>query len=131
MRRNNAIGFLFVGLVLGSLIFPFLPGVVYGDDSRNPRLIRVSGREMSRKLVDKNPPIYPPDAIAKHLEGVVRLKVIVGISGVPRQLEVISGHPLLVKAALNAVRQWRYDRTVIDNETVEVITEVDVNFKLN
>ena len=46
-------------------------------------------------------------------------------------IQVMSGHPLLVKAALDAVRKWRYSRTEINGEPVEVLTEVDVNFKLN
>jgi protein TonB len=46
-------------------------------------------------------------------------------------LSVASGHPLLVPAALDAVRQWRYRPTLLNGEPVEVITQIDVNFTLN
>ena len=52
-------------------------------------------------------------------------------SGTVQQLEVISGHPLLVQAALDAVKQWRYRPTTLNGEPVEVDTTIDVIFSLN
>jgi protein TonB len=46
-------------------------------------------------------------------------------------LKVISGHPLLVKAALDAVKQWRYQPTILNNTAVQVATTIDVNFTLS
>jgi protein TonB len=59
------------------------------------------------------------------------LHAIIAKDGTVQQLEVMSGHPLLVQAALDAVRQWRYQPTLLNGEPVEVDTTVDVIFSLN
>ena len=62
---------------------------------------------------------------------MVRLHAIIGKDGSVMQLEVISGHPLLVDAALNAVRQWVYQPTLLEGKPVEVDTTIDVIFQLS
>jgi protein TonB len=76
-------------------------------------------------------PVYPEDARLGRISGTVRLHVIIGTDGTMKQLEVISGHPMLQKAALDAVRQWRYQQTLLNGEPVEVDTTIDVIFSLN
>jgi periplasmic protein TonB len=76
-------------------------------------------------------PAYPKKARKQLVEGVVRLHVIIGKDGVPRELTVISGHHLLTDAALKAVRQWRYEPTLLFGQHVEVDTTIDVIFALN
>jgi protein TonB len=61
----------------------------------------------------------------------VRLHIIVAKDGTIEQIEVISGHPLLLQAALDAVRQWRYQPTLLNGEPVEVDTTIDVIYSLN
>jgi protein TonB len=75
--------------------------------------------------------MYPPLARQTRISGTVRLHAIIGKNGAVQQLEVISGHPLLVQAALDAVRQWRYRPTLLNGEPVEVDTTIDVIFSLN
>jgi periplasmic protein TonB len=60
----------------------------------------------------------------------VRLKAVIGTDGKIKNLTAISGHPLLVDAAMNAVRQWVYKPTVLDGTSVEVNTEIVVHFGL-
>jgi protein TonB len=64
------------------------------------------------------------------IQGTVRLEAIIGTDGTIQQLKVLSGHPLLVKAAVEAVSRWRYQPTLLNGEPVEVVTDVDVNFTL-
>jgi protein TonB len=66
-----------------------------------------------------------------HIQGTVVLEAIISREGTIENLRAVSGHPLLVPAAVDAVRRWRYEPTLLNREPVEVITEVDVNFKLN
>jgi len=61
----------------------------------------------------------------------VRLHAIIGKDGTIQQLEVMNGHPLLQQSALDAVRQWRYQPTLLNGEPVEVDTTIDVIFSLN
>jgi protein TonB len=61
----------------------------------------------------------------------VRLHAIIGKDGAITSLEVMSGHPLLQQAALDAVRQWRYQPTLLNGEPVDVDTTIDVIFSLN
>ena len=61
---------------------------------------------------------------------MVKLHAIIGRDGTVTQLQVISGHPLLLQAALDAVRQWTYQPTLLEGKAVEVDTEIDVVFQL-
>ncbi len=70
-------------------------------------------------------------AVQIRLSGTVRLHAIIGTDGKISRLEVISGHPLLAKAALDAVRQGRYRPTILNGVPVEVETTVIVNFVLS
>jgi protein TonB len=81
--------------------------------------------------VNRITPIYPPLARQTRISGTVRLHAIISKDGSIQQLEVMSGHPLLQQAALDAVRQWRYQPTLLNGEPVEVDTTIDVIFSLN
>ena len=76
-------------------------------------------------------PRYPPLARQARISGVVKLTAIIAKNGMVQELKVISGHPLLVPAALQAVRQWRYKPTLLNNTPVEVVTQIDVIFSLS
>ena len=73
-------------------------------------------------------PPYPPEAKMARIQGVVKLSAVIGRDGAIQQLDVISGHPLLVPAALEAVKQWVYEVTLLNGNPVEVVTQIDVNF---
>ncbi len=92
--------------------------------------VRIDGRVEKAQLVFQPRPKYPPDAVKAGVYGRVRLEALVGKNGSIKKLRVISGQPLLVKAATDAVSQWRYKPTLIAGKPVEVGTEIDVIFKL-
>jgi protein TonB len=95
-----------------------------------PQRIRVGGNVQQAKLVNQPKPVYPPLAKQARIQGTVRFNAIIGRDGAIANLQVVSGHPLLVPAALEAVRQWRYQPTLLNGEPVEVVTQIDVNFTL-
>jgi protein TonB len=95
-----------------------------------PKRIRVGGQVESAKLIFQPKPEYPPLAKMARIQGTVRLEAIISKDGTIQDLKVVSGHPLLVKAALEAVQRWRYQPTLLNGEPVEVVTEIDVNFTL-
>lgn len=95
------------------------------------RRLRVGGNFIAGKLLNRVQPVYPALARQTRIQGVVRLHTILQKDGTVQQLEVITGHPLLVLAAMDAVRQWRYEPTLLNGEPVEVDTTVDVVFALN
>lgn len=117
----------------------------YGDDSTNvpKELIGDSSAKTDVKLVPKRiisvlsegqlvnrvEPTYPPIAKISGIQGQVKLHAIIARDGRIQSLNVISGHPLLVRAAMEAVEQWRYRPYVLNGETVEVETFITVNFK--
>lgn len=76
-------------------------------------------------------PTYPKLAHDAHIGGTVRLKAIIAADGTVKDLSVISGHPLLIPSALNAVKQWVYKPTILNGTPIEVDTEIDVNFQLS
>jgi protein TonB len=75
-------------------------------------------------------PAYPPGAKAARIQGHVVLDVIIGKDGSVLEIKLVSGHPLLAPAAMEAVKQWTYKPTLLNGEPVEVKTQVDVNFTL-
>jgi len=98
-----------------------------GTPGTGPIDFRVS----AARLIHKVAPEYPKKARKKRVEGVVRLHAIIGKDGRVYDLEVVSGDPLLTDAALKAVRQWRYEPTLLNGDPVQVDTTIDVFFNLN
>ena len=96
-----------------------------------PQRIRVGGNVQQAKLVRQPKPVYPPLAKQARISGVVRLNAIIAKDGTIQNLQVINGHPLLVPSALEAVKQWVYQPTLLNGEAVEVVTQIDVNFTLS
>jgi periplasmic protein TonB len=93
--------------------------------------IRVGGNVQAARILNRVQPVYPPLARQTRIAGTVRLHAIISKDGTIQQLEVMSGHPLLQQAALDAVRQWRYQPTLLNGDPVEVDTTIDVIFSLN
>ena len=95
-----------------------------------PTSLRVQSDVQASKLIHQVKPPYPPLALQTRTQGVVRLQAIIARDGSIQQLKVIMGHPLLVQAAVDAVKQWRYSPTTLSGQPVEVVTQIDVNFIL-
>jgi protein TonB len=95
------------------------------------RPLKLSEGVVQAQLVSRVEPRYPVLAVQIRLQGTVRLHAIISRDGRITALEVVSGHPLLVQSALDAVRQWRYRPTLLDGEPVEVETTISVVFQLH
>jgi len=98
---------------------------------KGPDRIRVGGNVQAANLVKKVSPPYPPLAKQARIQGVVRFTAIIGKDGTIQNLQLVTGHPLLVPAATEAVKQWIYKPTLLNGDPVEVITQIDVNFTLS
>jgi TonB family protein len=83
------------------------------------------------KLIYQSQPKYPAEAKKKHIEGAVRLTIIVGKDGAVKDWEVENGDPLLASATVEAVRQWRYTPCTINNVPEDVLSEVTLNFQIH
>ncbi|MGA7636832.1 MAG: energy transducer TonB, partial [Candidatus Acidiferrales bacterium] len=95
-----------------------------------PSRIRVGGNVAAAKLIRQVTPIYPTIAKTAHISGTVTLHAIISKDGSIEQLEYVSGPPLLMRNAMDAVRQWRYNPTLLNGEPVEVDTTISVVFTL-
>jgi protein TonB len=123
-----------IGGIIGSVPTaapPPPPPPVKVEKPVTPQRIRVGGNVQQAKLMRQPKPIYPPLAKQARISGVVRLDAIIGKDGTIQNLKVVSGHPLLVPAAMEAVKQWVYAPTLLNGEPVEVVTQIDVNFTLS
>jgi periplasmic protein TonB len=125
------------GGVAGGSMGGVIGGVIGGAGAGAPpppkptvSRVRVGGAVQAAKLVNRVQPMYPPLARQTRISGTVKLHAIIGKDGTVQSLTVESGHPLLVQAALDAVRQWRYQPTLLNGEPVDVDTEIDVIFSL-
>jgi len=116
----------------GGVIGGIIGGVVGGPPPPKPKTRTVvGGNVMAARIINRVQPVYPPLARQTRIQGTVKLHAIIAKDGTIQNLEVIAGHPLLVQAALDAVRQWRYQPTLLNGEPVEVDTTIDVIFSLN
>jgi len=96
-----------------------------------PTRIRVSQGVTEGRLIQKIGPKYPPLALSARIQGQVVLTAIISKTGEIENLMLVSGHPMLVPAALEAVKQWRYRPFLLNGEPVEVETTITVNFELS
>ena len=125
------------GGVLGGIIgsvptaAPPPPPVKEAPKPITPKQIRVGGNVQSAKLIRQPKPQYPPLAKQARIQGTVRFNAVIGKDGTIQNLTLVSGHPLLVPSAQDAVRQWVYQPTLLNGDPVEVVTTIDVNFTLS
>ncbi|HEV2687283.1 MAG TPA: TonB family protein, partial [Bryobacteraceae bacterium] len=95
-----------------------------------PQRVRVSSGVSSGLLIRKVSPTYPPLARQARIQGTVVLQAQISKDGSIQNLQLISGHPMLAPAAIEAVKQWKYKPYLLNGEPVEVETQVQVNFTL-
>lgn len=96
-----------------------------------PQRIRVGGNVQAANIAKMVRPAYPPLAKQARIQGTVRFNAFIAKDGTIQNLQVVSGHPLLIPSATEAVRQWVYKPTLLNGEPVEVQTQIDVNFTLS
>ena len=95
-----------------------------------PQRVRVSAGVTAGLLVKRVQPAYPPLARQARIQGTVVLQAQISKTGDIENLQLISGHPMLAPAAIEAVKQWKYRPYLLNGEPVEVETQVQVNFTL-
>jgi protein TonB len=106
------------------------PSPLVAKASTPDKPVLIGGDVLAARIVRKVVPVYPPVARQARISGTVQLIGMIAKDGTIRNLQVVSGNPLLVKAALDAVRQWVYRPTLLNGEPVEVIAPIDVIFTL-
>jgi len=94
--------------------------------------VKLAGDVQAAKIIQKKIPIYPEEAKAAGVQGIVMLHAVIGIDGKPESLRVMDDQvdPKLARAALEAVSQWRYLPTLLNGQPIEVDTTIMVNFSL-
>jgi len=112
-----------IGSVLGSVS-------VAPPKMATPTRVRVSSGVSNGLLIHKVNPVYPPLARQARISGTVLLQAQISKDGSIENLQLISGHPMLAPAAIEAVKQWKYKPYLLNGEPVEVDTQVQVNFTL-
>ena len=95
-----------------------------------PQRVRVSQGVTQGLLIHKVQPNYPPLARQARIQGSVVLQAVISKDGAIENLRLVSGHPMLAPAAIDAVKQWRYKPYILNGEPVEVETQITVNFTL-
>ncbi|MGA7424206.1 MAG: energy transducer TonB, partial [Candidatus Sulfotelmatobacter sp.] len=110
-----------------------LPNLM-GGESKAPapvlETLKVSQGVSRGLLVKRTAPEYPASAMQMHIEGAVELEATISKSGDISAVKVASGNPQLARAAVDAVKQWKYKPYLLNGEPVEIRTQITVNFKL-
>jgi protein TonB len=117
---------------IGSILHSIAPTVAPPPPPppvRTPR--RVGGKVQEAKLIRKEPPIYPEIARRARISGLVVLEVTIDEEGNVTGWKTQQGHPVLVEAAVQAVKQWKYSPTLLNGEPLQVVSTVNINFILN
>ena len=118
------------GGVLGGVLGGLPSAAPAPPKPATPTRIRLGGNVQSAKLISQQQPAYPPLARQARIQGNVVLHAIISKDGRIESLTVMSGHPLLIQAALDAVRNWRYQPTLLNGDPVEVDTTITVIFTM-
>ena len=126
------------GGVLGGLDSGILGGLGGGSTAvappppppKAPSRIKLGGSVQEAKIVARPNPVYPALARQARIQGNVVLHAVIDKDGHVSELQVVSGHPLLVQSALDAVKNWRYQPTLLNGDPVEVDTTITVTFVL-
>jgi protein TonB len=114
---------------VGRIPPPVEPPSIAQPAHQEKRPLKISEGVLEGQLISRVEPRYPSLAMQTKTQGTVRLHAIINPEGRITSLDVLSGHPLLVKAALDAVRQWRYRPTLLNGQPVEVETSITVIFR--
>lgn len=99
-------------------------------DAPKPTPVRVPGNVASAMLIHQVTPVYPAAAKEQHIEGTLLLHAIIGKDGTLQNLTYVSGPPILMSSAMDAVQQWQYKPTLLNGEPVEVDTTISVVYTL-
>lgn len=121
---GGSMGGVIGGIVSAGAAAPVIPKVA------TPQRVRVSQGVSEGLLVHQVRPVYPPLARAARIQGSVVLQAVIGKDGAIQNLRLVSGHPMLAPAAIDAVKQWKYKPYFLNGEPVEVDTQITVNFTL-
>ena len=101
-----------------------------GAPQPGPQTLKVSQGVSQGLLVKKVPPAYPPQAMQAHIQGSVQLLATISKDGNITNVKTLSGESVLARAAIEAVKQWKYKPYYLDSQPVEIQTQITVNFKL-
>ena len=116
-------------LLTSELAPKLVPKLAGSVDSDHPRIM-IGSVLNCNKLTYYVSPVYPKVAKKKRIQGTVSLLAVITRQGELRNLEVLKGDPLLIPAALKAVKQWRYTPCLLNSEPVNVIAFLDLSFNL-
>jgi protein TonB len=119
------------GGTMGGVLGGMLSSTPVAIPKAAPQRVRVSAGVQQGLLIRKVTPTYPALARQARIQGTVVLQALIGKDGAIQNLRVVSGHPMLTGAALDAVKQWRYKPYYLNNEPVEVDTTINVIFSLS
>ncbi len=130
--RNGVIGAITTGdgLVIPGALESSTPAGSAMPELIVPEKVRVSSGVAAGMLVRQVKPNYPQLAVRAHIQGTVMLQATIGKDGMVQNLRVVSGPPLLIESAMDAVRQWRYQPFYLNGQPVEVETQINVHFTL-
>ncbi len=117
-----------IGGVISDVSRTSLPAPIPKTQPRAP--IRVGGRIRAPRVLSKPSPAYPPLARQTRVEGIVTIDAVIDTEGNVVEMSVVSGHPLLISAALDAVKKWKYEPTYLNDQAIAVQLIVTVTFQL-
>lgn len=123
---SGVIGGVIGGMTTAAPVAPVAP-----KEMKPKAPVRVGGRVKEPRLLRRVDPVYPALARQLHLDGTVVIDAVLDEQGNVTEMRLVSGQALLVQAAMEAVRQWKYEPTYLNDQPVPIALNVTVIFKLN
>ena len=127
---GGVLGGVIGGVASAALPPPPPPAPAKAPEPTAPKIIRVGGQVEAAMVISAPPPVYPVLAKEARVGGTVHLDAVIGEDGHIENLKVLSGPPLLIEAAVSAVKQWTYRPTILNGKPVKIATQIMVNFQL-
>ena len=106
------------------------PSIRLPLDARSKKS-RTGERLQLGRLISRVEPVYPADARRNGIEGAVDMRALIGRDGSVEDLVSVNGPPLLIPAAVNAVRQWKYSTTLVAGQPIETEENISIKFQLS
>jgi len=117
-------------VILAGVLLPSLACAPSHERDGQETPVRIRDKAEQLRPIHKVDPTYPPAAVKGEIEGTVEFEAVINRDGAVKYLRVVGGHPLLVRAALDVLPQWRFAPTLLHGQPVEVTTPITIEFRL-
>ncbi len=130
LKKMHFSAYIMLHMIPKRCMLALVAVVSFAGMGQSQELRKVSNEEATERLTKRVPPQYPPLALTAHIQGSVAIEITITETGSVENMRTLSGHPILVQSAMDAVKQWEFDPFKEDGKPVAVLASIKVDFQL-